>query len=120
MPQAGRRRSARPATALIGELLDRQRAVPAPRRPGRPRPGRQARPARLEAACAKAIAAGDPSYRTVKGILAAGTEASPVTAPAGDGGAAGVPARPRRAVRREPATAATWSRCVPPLPDHAS
>ena len=31
-------------------------------------------PARLEAACAKAIAAGDPSYRTVKGILAAGTE----------------------------------------------
>ena len=31
-------------------------------------------PSRLEAACAKAIAAGDPSYRTVKGILAAGTE----------------------------------------------
>jgi len=30
--------------------------------------------ARLEAACARAIAAGDPSYRTVKGILAAGTE----------------------------------------------
>ncbi|MGI8445784.1 MAG: hypothetical protein ACR2MP_01060, partial [Streptosporangiaceae bacterium] len=34
-----------------------------------------------------AAAAGDPSYRTVKGILAAGTEATPVTAPAGDGGA---------------------------------
>ena len=32
-------------------------------------------PGRLEAACAKAAAAGDPSYRTVKGILAAGTEA---------------------------------------------
>ena len=31
-------------------------------------------PGRLEAACAKAAAAGDPSYRTVKGILAAGTE----------------------------------------------
>jgi hypothetical protein len=31
-------------------------------------------PGRLEAACAKATAAGDPSYRTVKGILAAGTE----------------------------------------------
>ena len=31
-------------------------------------------PSRLEAACAKAIAAGDPSYRTVKGILAAGTD----------------------------------------------
>lgn len=30
--------------------------------------------ARLEAACARALAAGDPAYRTVKGILAAGTE----------------------------------------------
>ena len=29
---------------------------------------------RLEAACGKAISVGDPSYRTVKGILAAGTE----------------------------------------------
>jgi hypothetical protein len=29
---------------------------------------------RLEAACARAIAVGDPSYCTVKGILAAGTE----------------------------------------------
>jgi len=45
-------------------------------------------PGRLEAACAKAAAAGDPSYRTVKGILAAGTEGTPVTTPAGDGGAA--------------------------------
>ena len=44
-------------------------------------------PGRLEAACAKAAAAGDPSYRTVKGILAAGTESSAVPAPAGDGGA---------------------------------
>src|SRR5258708_6035446 len=34
-------------------------------------------PGRLEAACAKAAAAGDPSYRTAKGIPAAGTEASP-------------------------------------------
>ena len=31
-------------------------------------------PERLEAACARALAVGDPSYRTVKGILAAGTE----------------------------------------------
>lgn len=31
-------------------------------------------PARLDAACARAVAVGDPSYRTVKGILAAGTE----------------------------------------------
>jgi hypothetical protein len=44
-------------------------------------------PGRLEAACAKAAAAGDPSYRTVKGILAAGTEQAPVPLPAGDGGA---------------------------------
>lgn len=29
---------------------------------------------RLEAACARALAVGDPSYRTIKGILAAGTE----------------------------------------------
>jgi transposase len=44
-------------------------------------------PGRLEAACAKAAAAGDPSYRTVKGILVAGTEQAPAPAPAGDGGA---------------------------------
>jgi len=45
-------------------------------------------PGRLEAACAKAIAAGDPSYRTVRGILAAGTERDQPPAAAGDGGAA--------------------------------
>lgn len=44
-------------------------------------------PARLEAACVKALAAGDPSYRTVKGILAAGTERDQLPAAAGDGGA---------------------------------
>src|SRR4029077_8019306 len=45
-------------------------------------------PSRLEAACAKAITAGDPSYRTVKGILAAGTDrAAPAAAAPGDGGA---------------------------------
>jgi hypothetical protein len=37
---------------------------------------------RLEAACARAIAVGDPSYRTVKGILAAGTELDGITEPA--------------------------------------
>jgi transposase len=31
-------------------------------------------PDRLDAACARALAVGDPSYRTVKGILVAGTE----------------------------------------------
>ena len=44
-------------------------------------------PSRLEAACAKAIAAGDLSYRTIKGILAAGTDRSQPAAAAGDGGA---------------------------------
>ena len=45
-------------------------------------------PDRLEAACAKAITAGDPSYRTIKGILAAGTETAPAARPSGDAGAA--------------------------------
>jgi len=45
-------------------------------------------PGRLEAACAKAIDAGDPSYRTIKGILAAGTERDEAPPAAGDGGAA--------------------------------
>jgi transposase len=45
-------------------------------------------PGRLEAACAKAVAAGDPSYRTVRGILAAGAERDQLPAAAGDGGAA--------------------------------
>ncbi|MGH3327263.1 MAG: hypothetical protein ACRDPT_05605 [Streptomycetales bacterium] len=45
-------------------------------------------PARLEAACAKAITVGDPTYKTVKGVLAAGTEDVPVHEPTGDAGAA--------------------------------
>lgn len=45
-------------------------------------------PTRLEAAAGKALAVGDPSYRTIKGILAAGLETDPAPAPAGDGGAA--------------------------------
>jgi hypothetical protein len=45
-------------------------------------------PARLEAACAKATGVGDPTYKTVKGILAAGTEGPPVHEPTGDAGAA--------------------------------
>jgi hypothetical protein len=43
---------------------------------------------RLEKACARAIEVGDPTYRTVKGILAARTEAEPAPEPTGDGGAA--------------------------------
>jgi hypothetical protein len=45
-------------------------------------------PARLDAACAKAIAVGDPSYRTIRGILAVGAEADPPPPPTRDGGAA--------------------------------
>ena len=45
-------------------------------------------PARLERACTRAIEVGDPSYRTIKGILAARTEAGPAPEPTGDGGAA--------------------------------
>jgi transposase len=48
-------------------------------------------PARLEAACARAIEVGDPSYRTIKGILVAGTETTTAAGgPVGCG--AGVPA----------------------------
>ena len=43
--------------------------------------------ARLELACAKAVTAGDPSYRTVKGILAAGAETDPPPPSTGDAGA---------------------------------
>ncbi|MER7820285.1 hypothetical protein [Streptomyces sp. NPDC096153] len=58
---------------------------------------------RLEAACARAIAVGDPSYRTIKGILIAGTESEPVPEASGDGGAAAFLHGPRRLF----ATAAT-------------
>jgi transposase len=43
---------------------------------------------RLEAACRQAIDAGDPSYRTVKGVLDAGLEHADVPDGPGDGGAA--------------------------------
>jgi hypothetical protein len=37
---------------------------------------------RLNAACARALQVGDPSYRTIKGILAAGTECDGIAEPA--------------------------------------
>jgi hypothetical protein len=43
---------------------------------------------RLERACAKAIAVDDPTYRTIKGILAVRREADPPPPSTGDGGAA--------------------------------
>ncbi len=45
---------------------------------------------RLDAACARALEVGDPSYRTIKGILAAGTEHDGTTTP--DTSAATTPA----------------------------
>lgn len=45
-------------------------------------------PERVERACARAIEVGDPSYRTIKGILAAGSETGTQPEPTGDGGAA--------------------------------
>ena len=42
--------------------------------------------ARLEAACRKAAAAGDPSYRTIRNILAAGLEGIEHDRPSGDAG----------------------------------
>jgi transposase len=73
-------------------------------------------PGRLEAACAKAIAAGDPSYRTIKGILAAGTERDETRAPAGDGGAAAFlhgPASFANVVPLRPASAVTSDQLAP-------
>jgi transposase len=49
-------------------------------------------PARLDAACARALAVGDPSYRTVKGILAAGLEATLLPAETQPATASAIPA----------------------------
>jgi len=60
--------------ALIGELLALNALFRLRQAQGVPRMGQRHGDARLEAACRRALEAGDPSYRTVKGILAAGTE----------------------------------------------
>ena len=44
---------------------------------------------RLDAACARALAVGDPAYRTIKGILAAGTERDGIAEPATGAATAG-------------------------------
>jgi transposase len=49
---------------------------------------------RLDAACQRALAAGDPSYRTVKGILAAGLERAPLPEQLTLAGQAAKPAAP--------------------------
>jgi transposase len=71
-----------PACAtLVGELLSVNALFRLRQAQGVLRLGQQHGDARLEAACARALEAGDPSYRTVKGILAAGTEHDGVQLP---------------------------------------
>jgi hypothetical protein len=60
--------------ALVGELLTVDALFRLRQAQGVLRLGQKHGDARLEAACRRALTAGDPSYKTVKGILAAGTE----------------------------------------------
>jgi hypothetical protein len=72
---ASRAQLAGPAcAALVAELLSVNALFRLRQAQGVLRLGQKHGDARLEAACRRALAAGDPSYRTVKGILAAGTE----------------------------------------------
>lgn len=75
------------ATAVIGELLAENALFRLRAAQGVLGLADKHDPTRLEAACAKAITVGDPSYRTIKGILAAGTETTPASRPSGDAGA---------------------------------
>ena len=64
-----------PATkVLVEELLSVNALFRLRQAQGVLRLGQAKGDARLEAACRRALGAGDPSYKTVKGILAAGTE----------------------------------------------
>ena len=65
---------------LVGELLAGNALHHLRAAQGVLRLGDRYGPARLEAACARALAVGDGSYRTVKGILAAGTDTAPLAA----------------------------------------
>jgi hypothetical protein len=66
---------------LVGELLSVNALFRLRQAQGVLRLGQRYGDGRLEAACARALEAGDPSYRTVKGILAAGTEHDGVQLP---------------------------------------
>jgi hypothetical protein len=66
---------------LVGELLAVNALFRLRQAQGVLRLAQRHGPARLEAACARALEVGDPSYRTVKGILAAGTEHATVQLP---------------------------------------
>jgi transposase len=63
---------------LVGELLSINVLFRLRQAQGVLRFGQKYGDDRLEAACRRAIDAGDPSYKTVKGILAAGTERLPM------------------------------------------
>jgi transposase len=68
-----------PATeALVGELLAVNALFRLRQAQGVLRFGHRYGDDRLEAACQRAIEAGDPSYKTVKGVLAAGSETAPL------------------------------------------
>ncbi len=67
--------------ALVGELLSVNALFRLRQAQGVLRLGQRDGDGRLEAACRRALEVGDPSYRTVKGILAAGTEAAPLQPP---------------------------------------
>jgi transposase len=64
--------------ALVGELLAVNALFRLRQAQGVLRLGQRHGDGRLEAACRRALSVGDPSYRTVKGILAAGTETAPL------------------------------------------
>jgi transposase len=64
--------------ALVGELLAVNALFRLRQAQGVLRLGQRHGDDRLEAACQRAVEAGDPSYQTVKGILAAGTEHTPI------------------------------------------
>lgn len=64
--------------ALVGELLAVNALFRLRQAQGVLRLGQRHGDGRLEAACRRALDVGDPSYRTVKGILAAGTETAPL------------------------------------------
>jgi hypothetical protein len=66
------------ADALVGELLAVNAIFRLRQAQGVLRLGERYGADRLEAACQRAIEAGDPSYKTVKGILAAGTESAAI------------------------------------------
>jgi transposase len=66
---------------LVGELLAVNALFRLRQAQGVLRLGQRHGQARLEAACARALEVGDPSYQTVKGILSAGTEHQPIQPP---------------------------------------